>query len=204
LSEELPVEWPESKPVTIREVGQKTQVEAFKWADQNFNPGLVVSPVLSLGWLDFLRLPRHVELVYAVGCPVLFSRASAEYQNILVGFDGSKSSLAGLDVAVDMARQTGAGLAAGMVMESEVIQGAGSQQWLGQAREVLRETAHIHKLEIQEWVQSGNPVRGLSALAKGADLLILGCNRPQRALLHLNVPELVLRRVDCSVLLVPA
>jgi hypothetical protein len=165
--------------------------------------GLAVIPGVQPSGLDFIRPPRLIRLAHNLPCPLLVSRGSQPYTNILVSFNGSPESVLALETGCDLAGHTGAELTIIFVQEPEFLyqdeghEYASSQEVLNEARQL----AHIHKVAMQEILCTGNVVREISAKSKQYDLLILGSRSPEREFLRPHAGELLVRRAECSVLL---
>ncbi|MDZ7759172.1 MAG: TrkA C-terminal domain-containing protein [Desulfovermiculus sp.] len=64
-----------------------------------------------------------------------------------------------------------------------------------------RQMAHIHKVNMQELVVTGNVVREVVSRSSHFNLLVLGSRSAQKEWLRPHVGELLIRRSRCSVLL---
>ncbi|MGM0646544.1 MAG: NAD-binding protein [Thermodesulfobacteriota bacterium] len=198
-------DWPQTRTPVVQSMGEEDELAVLRSTVRTYNTGLVLRPPLRPSWLDLFKRAPHVNLAHNLGCPMFLARnPQAQYKRIVVTFNGSTAGMAGLEVGVDVARQTRLPLAAVVVQESDVIQGAGGEKWLEETLHSLREMAHVHKVPIEEIVGEGNPVRETLAAVRATDMIIIGCERSQKGLFVPNVPELLVRRLPGSVVLVPA
>ncbi len=196
-------QWPQSRLPRVETYSAEEDLRVLHRVCQAQNTGLVLRPPLVGSWADIFKRPPHVELAHSLGCPLLLGRGAKSYERIAVAFNGSSVAVAGMEVAIDVARQTGGTIEAIVVQESDVVQGPGGGEWVDDVLASLRELAHVHKIAIAEQLREGNPVREIVAAAAESDVVVMGCSRAQKRLLTPNIPELVTRRTKGSVLLVP-
>ena len=164
--------------------------------------GLVVVEPPKISRFSFLPRTPLVSLSLSLPCPLLASRGTHPYQKVLVPFNGSPRAEQALKMAVDLARQLGAELAAIIVEEPEIIRGAGEEEdWMERVLERLRELAHIHKVDLEELFRRGNPVKEVAEAARGFDLMVVGSGPREKGLFSPHVGELLAREAPCSVLL---
>ncbi len=167
------------------------------------NIGLVILPRVEASWLDFFRPPRFMKLAHSLSCPLLMARGTYPYTAILVPFNGTAESELALETACDMAKQLDAEVTVMFVQEPEFLhqnqdlEHGSKEKVMDQARQM----AHIHKVNMQELVVTGNVVREVVSRSSHFNLLVLGSRSAQKEWLRPHVGELLMRRSRCSVLL---
>jgi len=163
--------------------------------------GLVVMRPLGRSFLKSLSRPETIALAHELACPLLIARNSTPYDRILVPFNGTPMAALALETAVGLAEQTGALVDAAVVQEPDFIHGESRESWSDKTFKKVRETSHIHKVKIGEIECRGNPVKEITALAEGYQLMVVGSTNPQKELLTPHVGELLVERTPCSVLI---
>jgi nucleotide-binding universal stress UspA family protein len=132
------------------------------------------------------------------------TRGTHPYENILVPFNGTEASSRALAVAVDLARQLGACVTAGVVEEPEFLHEERPDEptWLEGILDQVRERTRIHKIQVHEEVRRGNPVKELTAVAADYNLMVIGSTTQDKDLFAPHVGELLARKAPCSVLII--
>lgn len=194
-------EWPAACQVRIEPVAAGLVERARELCRQN-EVGLVVMGKFEPTLLESLAKSALMNLAESLGTPLVLAGGTLPYQKILVPFNGRARSLAGLEVAAEVARQTGGEVSLAMVEEPEFVHGEESGPWLEQVRSLAREQAHLLKLPVKEVVLRGNPVRRIRELSADYDLLVVGGSSRGRGLLSPNVGEHLAEKAGCSVLVV--
>ncbi|MBN2141256.1 MAG: NAD-binding protein [Desulfovibrionaceae bacterium] len=163
--------------------------------------GLAVIPGPRPPLFRYLAAPVVVRLAHDLDCPLLISRLSFPYEQILVPFNATASSELALEVAVDLAGQLGSRIRVAVVEEPVFISDE-DKGFAARARERLKELGHIHRTGFEQLGAVGNPVREILALAEGHDLVVVGSSSRDRGLFSPNRGEHLARRARCSVLVV--
>ncbi len=162
------------------------------------NAGVVLMPPPSAGAIASFTPPSTVARAHGLPCPLLVLRGTHPYEKIVACFDGSPMAELALETALDLTRQLEAELTVAVVQEPAFLRGSGN--WGESIMERAREMAHIDKVKIKEAVLTGNPVREVTRLAEGANLLVIGGGRKDKEAFVPHVGELLVRRSPCSVL----
>ncbi|MBU4565154.1 MAG: NAD-binding protein [Desulfarculus sp.] len=194
-------EWPAASQVRVETVASGLLERARELCAQG-EVGLVVMGKFEPTMLGSLAKSALMNLAESLGAPLVLAGGTLPYQKILVPFNGRASSLAALEVAAEVARQTGGEVSLAMVEEPEFVRGEDSGPWVEQVLAKAREQAHIHKLPINEVVLRGNPVHEIRKLSSDYDLLVVGGSSRGRGLLSPNVGEHLAAKAGCSVLVV--
>ncbi len=166
--------------------------------------GTVVIPALEPSLLKSLTKPVTIDLAHSLACPLLVSKATKAYENILVPFNGTQAAERALAVAVDLAQQFEARLAVVIVEEPQYLHGqdADATPWPERMLRRVRDLAHIHKIKIDEHLRQGNPVREILAIADRFNLIVIGSENREKELFAPNVGDVLVRKAPCSVLIV--
>lgn len=141
----------------------------------------------------------------------------AEHRNrnvIVVGVDGSPSSLQALRWAATQAERTGARLRAVTVWHMPTTYGwippVADFDWPGNARTTLEEAVKEaldpeQQARVERDVVEGHPASALARAAQGADLLVVGSRGREgfEGMLLGSVATHVLAHATCPVLVVP-
>ncbi|MCF8044102.1 MAG: NAD-binding protein [Desulfarculaceae bacterium] len=194
-------EWPAASQVRVEQAPSGLLERARELCRQG-EVGLVVMGKFELTLLESLAKSTLMNLAESLGAPVVLAGGTLPYQKILVPFNGGPRSLAALEVAAEVARQTGGEVSLAMVEEPEFVRGEDSGPWVEQVQAQAREQAHIHKLSIREEVLRGNPVHEIRKLSSDYDLLVVGGSSRGRGVLSPNVGEHLAEKAGCSVLVV--
>jgi trk system potassium uptake protein TrkA len=194
-------EWPAACSVRVESVPSGLLEKARELCRQG-EVGLVVLGKFEPSLLESLAKSALMNLAESLGAPLVLAGGTAPYQKILVPFNGRPRSLAALEVAAEVAGQTGGEISLAMVEEPEFIHGEDSAPWLEQVRATAREQAHALKLTFQEVQLQGNPVRRISELSGEYDLMVVGGSSRGRGLLSPNVGEHLAEKARCTVLVV--
>jgi trk system potassium uptake protein len=166
--------------------------------------GIVVLPYRKVSKLRALFGSPLTALARALPCPLLAAKLTDPYERLIVAFNGSLAAQRALEIAVDLARQLDASIAAVFVVEPSYLRGESSTtgQWEQEMRHQVRELARINKVTIEELVRRGNPVREIVAAAADSQLLVIGMDEGRPGWFSIDVTAAVLNKAPCSVLLV--
>jgi nucleotide-binding universal stress UspA family protein len=66
----------------------------------------------------------------------------------------------------------------------------------------VRSIAHIHKIKLEEHMLSGNPVREILSISNRFKLMVVGSANRQKDFLSPSVADQLVRKAECSVLIV--
>lgn len=197
--------WARSLDIELRRIEEDVlrAVEEASWKEST---GVALLPPIAAPRIDSLAKPVLISLAHRLPCPLLLTRGSQPYENILVPYNGTAASDLALGVAVDLARQLGASVTAVVVEEPGFLheETPGEDTWLDGVLDQIREKAHILKTRLREEVRKGNPVKELTTLASDYDLLVLGSTTREKEIFAPHVGELLARKAPCSVLIVSA
>lgn len=182
------------------EVVEASLLERVKKAAEAENAGVVLLPPPGRGLIGSFTRPFTIALAHFLPCPLLVCRGTHPYEKILMAFDGSDRSQLALETALDLALQLDAALTVAVVQEPEFLRGERSEDWGESVMKQARELAHIDKVKIEEVILTGNPVRELTRLAEGYNLLVIGSGPADKELFMPHIGELLVRRSPCSVL----
>ncbi|MCF8031955.1 MAG: universal stress protein [Desulfarculaceae bacterium] len=194
-------EWPAAASVRVESVPEGLLDHARRLCEEE-KVGLVVLGKYEPTWLSSLGRGALMDLAESLCAPVVFSGGTAPYRKILVPFDGGPKAEAALEVAAEVAQQTGGELSTALVEEPEFIRGGDGDAWLEKARARAKEMAHGQKLKLAEVSLQGNPVHQISAISGDYDLMVVGGSSRGRGLFSPNVGEHLAQKAACSVLVV--
>lgn len=194
-------EWPAASEVRVEKVSSGLLERAREICRQG-EVGLVVMGKFEPTLLESLAKSALMNLAESLGAPLVLTGGTLPYQKILVPFNGRPRSMAALEVAAEVSRQTGGEVSLAMVEEPEFVRGEVSGPWVEQVQAQAREQAHILKMPIKEVVLQGNPVHRIKELSADYDLLVVGGSSRGRGMLSPNVGEHLAAKAGCSVLVV--
>jgi nucleotide-binding universal stress UspA family protein len=165
--------------------------------------GVVVMPAPQHGWLGRVRAVRALRTVARLGLPVLFSRATHPYQQLVTPARDTAAGAASARSAIDIAAY-GKGEVSGVaVITPMFLTGADGEEEAVHALSRLREEAAVQGVPVHRTMRHGNPVRVLLELADDANLLVLGSALRAPTWLRPGITGHVLARSPISVLVVP-
>jgi Trk K+ transport system NAD-binding subunit len=135
--------------------------------------------------------------------PVLFARGSHPYERIVVPARDSPAGWAAARAGIDIGSQSGAPLTAVAVVPPPYIAGEDEHEEAVRSAARLQEEAAVQGVSVRRAVIRGNAVRGLESFVSPRTLLVLGMPGRTPSALIPGVAGHLVRRVACSVLLVP-
>ncbi len=195
--------WSQSLDIHVQEFDQKVNPQ-IKNICRKKNVGVVVFPSMETAFLDSMTQPNLINLAHCLPCPLLVSKSTHPYQKILVPYNGSSKTRVALEVAIDLAHQMHSTLTVVVVKEPEFLHSdeAKDDAWVKKQLKNIREMALIHKIQLNEELRAGNPVKEITALAKNFDLMIIGSEKKEKDFISPHVGELMVRKSSCSTLIV--
>ncbi len=136
--------------------------------------------------------------------PVLVSRGSHPYKNILAPVSVKNSPYAVAQLGIDLSRLFNATLGAVTVTEPRFAVG---EEEVAEQRKILDkvvERSSLYRHHVNIIHVEGNPIKKVVELAKDSDLLLLGHRKGRRSFWpRMNITFEILDRVDCSVMVLP-
>jgi len=149
---------------------------------------------------------RFIQLLNRLGpsgVPILVSRASQPYAEILApARETGSGELAGR-VAIDMASASGGSLTGVAVVGPSFSSKVDTLEDARASFGWLREEAAVQSINVHRKIRRGNPVRVMQELAKDADLVVLAMPPLPVRFFRPGVTSYVAERVGCSTLIVP-
>ena len=192
-------QWPATAPARLEKVEGSISERARQLSGQE-SIGLVMTNKFEPSFLGSLGKAPLLNLAESLGCPLLLAGGGTPCQSILVPFNAQPRAEAALEVAVDLARQVGAGITLASVEEPDFINGAQQSSWLEGVRTRARELAHLYKLDWELKEMAGNPVREIAAISDQYDLMVVGGSSQGGGLFRPNLAEHLAQKAACSVL----
>ena len=161
--------------------------------------GMIVVPRLSNRplWLPFSH-PKEARLAYQTGVPVLISRGTFPYREMLVPARPTAAGRAAIRAAIDLARLTKAELTGLAVIDATFIAGPDVADEARASAARLKEQAAVQGVSVRRKVRRGNPVRVF--LEFSTSLIVLGMRQRN---VGVRIAEHIARDAKSSVLLVP-
>jgi trk system potassium uptake protein TrkA len=192
--------WAESLDIQVLE----SEANFDRMLNNLEDAGVVVIPPLEPSLLKSLTKPVMIDLAHTLSCPLLVAKSTKSYEAILVPFNGSEAGERALEVAIDLAQQFDARLAAVIVEEPGYLHGdeTAAEPWQERMLRHIRKMTHIHKIKIDEHLRKGNPVREILAIADQFKLIVIGSENREKDLFSPNVGDIIARKAPCSVLIV--
>jgi Trk K+ transport system NAD-binding subunit/nucleotide-binding universal stress UspA family protein len=195
--------WARSLDIELRRA-EEDVLQAVEEISKTESAGVVLLPPLPAPRIESLAKPVLIAMAHRLPCPLLVTRGTHPYENILVPYNGTKASNRSLEVAVDLATQLGGSVTVVVVEEPEYLHEEATDEasWLESTLGRVRERAHILKTKLHEEVRRGNPVKEITALGTDYNLIVLGSTTREKEFFSPHVGELLARKVPCSVLIV--
>ena len=162
--------------------------------------GVVVLAAPAPGLLGGARSVRALRTAARLQRPVLFSRGSYPYENVVATVRSTPSGLAVARAAVDLAAHARGDVTAVAAVSSFRSEGRKSAQ---RALSLFRDEATLQDVQVHRHIRQGGPVRIIEEALEEASLLVLGLPERVPSLPRPGASGLLLRRAPCSVLLVP-
>jgi nucleotide-binding universal stress UspA family protein len=195
--------WARSLDIELRRTDREL-LQAVEETSRKESAGVVLIPPMAPPRFESLARPALINMAHRLPCPLLLTRGTHPYENILVPYNGTRASDRSLDTAVDLAAQLGGSVTVVVVEEPGFLheEGGGQNAWLEGVLSRVRERTHILKTKLHEEIRRGNPVKEITGLAGDYDLLVLGSTNREKEFFSPHVGELLARKVSCSVLIV--
>ncbi len=173
---------------------------------QEESVGVVVVPAPGGGRLrGRTRVAKLLSTYGPGGIPVLVSRGSYPYRRIIVPARRTVVGETAARAAIDLAQAAG-GEVHGVAVVAPAFAG-GSAAALEDARRAtawLREEAAVQGVDVRRHLRRGNPIRVMEEIATEDGLLVIGMPETPVSPWRLGVASQLVRRAECSVLVVPA
>lgn len=201
--EEAVSRWSESLEIEMVDGEGSLKKRTTKLANE-IEAGIVIIPHTQRSFPGTLMENPLIKLAASLPCPLLLSRFTDPYERLLVPFNRSLASQRALEIAMDLAAQLTAEVSVIIVVEPAYLRGdaAASGQWEQETLKQVRELSRVHKIEVQEIICKGNPVKEIAAAAIDFQLLVMGRQNGDTGFFSTGVPGMVVDRTPCSILLV--
>ena len=201
--EELLSRWSESLEIEIAEGEGDPEQRVVDLATQQ-RTGIAVLPYTKRSLLRAFVGGDSVKTARRLPCPLLLAKCSDPYHHILVPFAGTLSDQRALEIALDLARQLDAAVSVVVVVEPAYLRGEASAkgQWEDAVLKQIRQLSLVHKIDVNELVRHGNPVKEALAEAGDHQLIVLAGSESSSGLFSIDVAAMIVDRAPCSVLVV--
>lgn len=144
------------------------------------SPGLFILPPPKRGLFGrFGKLGPMGELLDRARSPLLLARGSTPYKRILVPVADSSTSWRGLELAVDIARTTGARITALHAAQPRFLAGSAGAERTRAVEANVQQIAQLYKLQFEVVVEEGNPIQSAVRLAGEHQLVVAARNLRQ-------------------------
>lgn len=184
----------ENWPGNIDEIGDLYDIAAH-----------LISP-RGLSWFQKFGLSRKpvYDTLERTSEPVLITRGTFPYKNILLAVSPALGSIRVAELAVDVARKLEAKLTVAVVCPAEYVSGSDFRKEAEEALERATGIASLYGLGSRTEVLEGNEVSQLCQRARDFDLLITGHRRRRKfTFLKPDVSHLLAARSPVSTLVLP-
>ncbi len=165
---------------------------------------VVVPPPPSGELLGRVQAVRELRAAWRLGTPVLFSRGSLGTGPIIAPARITPAGRAAARAAIDLAVYTKSSFTGVAVVSPPFLAGGDTKEDAQLAMMRLREEAAALGVRPRRLVRQGNPVRVLEEVSEGAGLVVLGMGARAPSVTSPGISGHLVRRLDVSVLLVPA
>jgi trk/ktr system potassium uptake protein len=187
---QLDEKWPEN----IIEVGDHLDIAAH-----------LIGPK-GLNWFQKFGLSRRpvYDTLERTSEPVLITRGTFPYKNILLAVSPGLGSIRVAELAVDVARKLGAKLTIVVACPAEYVSGSSFREEAKEALERATGIASLYGLATETEILEGNEVNQICQRAQEFDLLITGHRRQRKfTFLKPDVSRLLASRATVSTLVLP-
>ena len=181
-------------PSNLDEVGDQHDIAAH-----------LISP-RGLNWFQKFGLSRKpvYEILERTSEPVLITRGTQPYKNILLAVSPALGSIRVAELAVDVARKLESKLTIVVACPAEYVSGSDFRKEAEEALERATGIASLYGLATKTEVLEGNEVNQICQRAKEFDLLITGHRRYRKfTFLKPDVSHLIAARSPVSTLVLP-
>jgi len=165
--------------------------------------GVVVLAAPQSGWFGRARAVRALRVAANLGLPVLFSRGTHPYQQLVAPARDTNSGSAAARVAIDVAAYGKGEVTGAAIVPPMFLTGADGRDNALRSLTHLREEAAVQGVTVHRKLRQGNPVRVLIEMAGESNLLVLGMAARTPTWLLPGIVGNVLSRTTVSVLTVP-
>ncbi|MDX1689495.1 MAG: NAD-binding protein [Acidimicrobiia bacterium] len=165
--------------------------------------GVVVIDAPSGGLFRRFRATSALRLAQRLQRPVLFSRSSHPYEQIVAPARDSNPGWAAARAAIDLAAFGKAELTGVAAVPPVFITGADGRDAALRALIRLREEAAVQGVPVRRRLRQGNPVRILDEAADSGDLVVVGMPERGASFFRPGIVGLLLTRASTSTLVVP-
>ncbi|MCB2223273.1 MAG: NAD-binding protein [Actinobacteria bacterium] len=166
--------------------------------------GVVVLAAPASGWLGRWRAVRALRSSAELGLPVLWSRGTHPYQQVVTPARDTRAAAAAARAAIDVAAYGKGEVTGAAVVAPMFLTGADGRDDALRSLTRLREEAAVQGVPVHRKLRHGNPVRVLLEESEGANLLVLARSPRPATLLRPGTVGHLLARVPVSVLVVPS
>lgn len=144
------------------------------------SPGLfIMAPPKPGPFGRFGKLGPMGQLLDRARSPLLLARGTAPYERILVPVADSPTSWRGLELAVDIARTTGARITALHAAQPRYLAGRAGAERTRAVEDNVEQVARLYKLQFDVVVEEENPIRAAVGAAGAHDLVVAARNLKQ-------------------------
>lgn len=159
-----------------------------------------IGPLARLGWRR-TRLARVIELVKS---PVLISRRTFPYRNVLMALGSPALHPSSARLTMEVVRMFGARLHLAIMVLPEIVVGAEEKANVERQSRDLENLAAMHRIPVEKLVLQGNPIYEVERISKDFDLLVVPYRRKEGSFLtRPNVGLNLIHRAACSVMVMP-
>ncbi len=159
-----------------------------------------IGPLARLGWRR-TRLARVIELVKS---PVLISRGSFPYRNVLMALGSPALHPSCARLTMEVVRMFGARLHLAIMVLPEIVVGAEERENVERQSRDLEILAAMHRIPVEKLVLEGNPIYEVERISRDFDLLVVPYRRKEGSFLtRPNVGLNLIHRAACSVMVMP-
>jgi Trk K+ transport system NAD-binding subunit len=135
--------------------------------------------------------------------PVLFSRGTFPFLQIVAPARETPAGLAAARAAIDIAGSSGGQVTGVAVVPPAFVAGSDSRDAAIRALTVMREEASVLDVPVRRLLRQGNPVRLMESSVGDSGLLVLGRSTRTATILTPGIVGHLLQRVSTSILVVP-
>jgi len=165
--------------------------------------GVIGLPAPQPGLFGRMRAVRALRLAARLGLPVLFSRGTHPYQQLVAPARDSAAGSAAARAAIDVAAYGKGEVTGAAVVTPMFLTGTDGRDTALRSLTRLREEAAVQGVTVHRKLRQGNPIRVMLEMAAESNLIVLGLPARTPTMVRPGIVGHLLSRASVSVLTIP-
>ncbi len=167
--------------------------------------GAIIMGWKKMGILQRLGIRKSMlaKILQQADYPVIVSRGTHPYKKILVPVVRTGHPLRVAELGINLSRLFKSELHAVTVTEPAFSAGEEEVSEQKQVLDQVLEHSALYQKSIRVFHLEGNPIREVVKYSRDYDMVVIGYNRDKRKTFQFDITMEILRRIECSVMIVP-